>query len=54
MVESMRYGTGNNESRGYFNKMLRVAGKRGQEPGSWNGGMWNHGNDRDSRRDAEK
>jgi len=43
MVESMRYGTGNNESRGYFNRMLRVAGKRGQEEGSGTGFLerWN-------------
>jgi hypothetical protein len=37
-----------------FYRMLRVARKRGQEPGSWNGGMWNHGNDCDSRRDSEE
>lgn len=36
MVDSTRHGTGTTRV-GYFYRMLRVAGKRGQEPGSWVG-----------------
>jgi hypothetical protein len=56
MVESVRYGTGNNESRGYFYRMFKSGGKEGSGTRflGWNGRMWNRGNDCDSRRDAEK